>query len=328
MIGNFKANLPYNNFLLLIYGLILKWALFVYPVTPVALSTDTLFFKSILTFVFLLGHSAPLFYSVIVFLLIYFQAVFLNRIVINQRLFSKTNYLTGMSYLLLTSLFSFWSAFSSVLLAATLLIWVLSILSRLSNIPDPKKTLFNVAILLGLATLIFFPSILFLLLALIGLSIMRPFRLPEWIILFFGLGTPFYFLWAYSYLFDKNTVVSYSKFAIGIPSFSLMRGELIAAIVITLLLFVGFYFVQINMRRLLVQSRNTWAIILFYLAISFLIPFIDESASFHDFFLIVAPISVLSAAGFVYPNKKWFPFVIHWTFVILSILIGVYDTIH
>ena len=306
----------------------LKWALFAHPVMPVYTTGDTLFYKSILDLVLLLGHSAPLFYSVIVFLLIYFQAVYLNKIVINQRLFSKPNYLTGMSYLLLTSVFSFWSAFSSVLIVATVLIWILSILSRLSNTPDPKKTLFNVGLLLGLAALIFFPAILFLLLALIGLSIMRPFRLPEWVILFFGLGTPFYFLWAYSYLFDKNSVVSYSKFAIGIPSFSLIKGEIIAAIIILLLICVGFYFIQINMRRLLVQSRNTWAIILFYLAFSFLIPFIDERASFHDFFLIVAPISVLSAAGFVYPHKKWFSVVIHWTFVILSIVVGFYHIIH
>ncbi len=325
MIGNFKANLPYNNFLLLIYGLLIKWTLFLHPVLTPITSKDTFLFKSIHHFITEINSIFSPFASIFIFILIYIQALMLNRLVGNQKMFLKPNYLTGMTYILVTSMFSSFNTFSSTLLSATILIAILSFLSKLTNTQDPKKIIFNIGIFLGVASFLYFPSIIFLALLFLTLFVMRPFRLAEPIILIIGTITPFYFLYSFNYLLDLNIKGLFPSLSLSQPVIHLNESEIAGLVFVTLLFFVGVYYLQINMNRLLVQSRKMWSVLFFFLMLSVLMIFMQEQHQIPNFHFIIIPITLIITSFFVYTEKKFISSLIHWMLVALSFLVGYYN---
>jgi hypothetical protein len=163
---------------------------------------------------------------------------------------------------------------------------------------------------------------------LIGLSIMRPFKLTEWIILILGTVTPYYFLYTYNFLFDINNSNLFTIIKIYTPFIKLSDLELLSIISISLILLGGIYFIQSNMRKLLVQSRNSWTIIYFYLLISLFFPFLNKSSNFSDWNYALMPISVLGSGFFYYSKSKWVTLITHWLLFILSVIIGYYYLVH
>ena len=124
MTGVFKSNNPYNTFLLLVYGLLLKLIMFIHPQIPLPQKTDGFLFKLLLLQLSGLGKNLSFIYPLIAFFLLFTQAITLNALVNQHRLMQKPNHLTGMAYLLITSLFAEWNILSAPLIINTLLIWV------------------------------------------------------------------------------------------------------------------------------------------------------------------------------------------------------------
>ena len=173
MTGTFKANNPYNTFLLLIYGILLKLPMFLHPKIPQEQLVDGFLYKALLKWLQPIGSGAPVIYPLIAYILLYTQAVSFNKLVNDLRLMQKPNYLTGMSYLLVTSLFTEWNMLSAPLIINTLLIWVWARMSGLYNDTNPKRSLFNIGIAIGLSTFFYFPSLAFVALIIFGLAIIR-----------------------------------------------------------------------------------------------------------------------------------------------------------
>ena len=123
MTGVFKSNNPYNTFLLLVYGLLLKLIMFIHPQIPLPQQTDGFLFKLLLSQLSGVGSSLPIIYPLISFILLYTQAITLNALVNQHRLMQKPNYLTGMAYLLITSLFAEWNILSAPLIINSFIIF-------------------------------------------------------------------------------------------------------------------------------------------------------------------------------------------------------------
>lgn len=322
MTGIFKANNPYNNFLLLLYGLFLKLPMFLHPHVPNPQQLDGFLYKAFLQWMKPIAVNIPIVYSIIAFVLLFIQALSLNNLVNSMRLMYKPNYLTGMSYLLFTSLFTDWYYLSSPLIINTLLIVVLLKLCDLHNNNNPKTSIFNIGLITGIVTFFYFPSIAFTLLIIVGLGITRPFRLPEWLIALLGILTPYYFLAAWVFLTDNWQGYQFPGVSVTVPSFVETRWALAAVIIMSLITLVGVYFIQLNKRRQLVQSRKSWNLIFLYLIIAIFIPFLNASKSFDYWILTAVPIACIAGAAFLYPEKKWFAISMHWGLVLIAVVMG------
>lgn len=319
MTGVFKSNNPYNTFLLLVYGLLLKLIMFIHPQIPLPQQTDGFLFKLLLSQLSGVGKSIPLIYPLISFILLYTQAITLNALVNQHRLMQKPNYLTGMAYLLITSLFAEWNILSAPLIINSLIIWVWSRMSKLYNEPNPKGSLFNIGMAIGISSFFYFPTISFSVLVIVGLLITRPFKLPEWVVALLGLSSPFYFLLAYVYVMDKWQGYHFPGVAVTLPHFIESRWALAAVIIVLFTTIAGFIYVQKNFRRQLVQARKSWNLIFLYLLIALFVPFINASHSFVYWILSAVPIAVIAGAGFLYPQKRAFPLILHWLMVAFAI---------
>lgn len=321
MTGIFKANNPNNNFLLFLYGLGLKLPLFLYPSAPKLQSSDGILYRSFAEWMMKHFGNAPVVFSIISFILLFLQAVSFNKLVNDHRMLQRPNYLTGMSYLLVTSLFSEWFPLSAALITNTILIWVWSRLSTLHNNNAAKTTIFNIGLVIGLAAFFYQPSIVFVLLFMVGMAITRPFRLNEWLIGLVGILTSFYFFAAWLFISGQWKLYKYPKITVSLPAFHETRWGLAALIMILLAMLLGAFFIRGNMRRQLVQTRKSWQLIYLYLLVAALVPFLNSN-NFNTWILAAVPASLIMGAAFFYPDRKWFPAFLHWGLVALSVAIG------
>ena len=315
MTGTFKANNPYNTFLLLVYGVFLKLPMFLHPVKPVPQLTDGFLFRQLLLQLNPIGTKLPALYPFIAFILLYTQAITFNQMANAQRLMQKPNYLVGMSYLLLTSLFKEWNVLSAPLIINTLLVWVWARMSSLNNTQKAMGMLFNIGIAIGISTFFYFPSIAFAALIILGLVLIRPFKLSEWLIALFGIIAPYYFLLSYLFLTDKWKGYKFPGVAFSLPRFYESRWALSAIIIVLFVSLVGFFFIRKNFLRQLVQTRNSWNLVFLYFFVAVSIPFINATSSFAYWILCAIPLSAFVGSAFLYPERRWFPQFLHWLMV-------------
>ena len=315
MTGTFKANNPYNTFLLLVYGLLLKLPMFLHPAIPMPLQTDGFLFRSMLEKISGIGNSFNALYPIITFILLYSQAISFNKLANDQRLMQKQNYLTAMAYLLITSLFKEWNVLSAPLIVNSLLIWVWANMSGLYNEKNAKSTLFNIGIAIGISTFFYFPSIAFALLIIAGLTVTRPFKLSEWLVALLGIVTPYYFLLAYVFLTGKWKGYHLPTFTIGLPQFYATKWASAAIFMVLASTIIGVFFIQQNFRRQLIQTRKSWNLVYLYFLVAVFIPFINTTHTFQYWILCAVPLSAFVGSTFLYPTKKWFPLLLHWLMV-------------
>jgi len=321
VIGTFKANNPNNNFLLLLYGLAIKFHLFLYPSLPKQHGSDGILYTSSVSWLTKNFSTLPILFSIISFAFLYAQAVGFNKHVNDQRMMARPNYLTGMAYLLLTSLFSDWFPLSAALVANTLLIWVWAKLSALHNSNSPKATIFNIGLVLGIAAFFYTASILFIVLFIMGLAIARPFRLNEWLLGLLGISTCYYFYAAWIFISGRWKTYKLPSFEVDFPKLIIDRWEIMALALAALGIIMGLVFMRGQMRRQVVQTRKSWQLIYLYLFVAAIIPFFNAD-SFNSWILAAVPTSLILGAAFFYPEKKWFPVGLHWAMLALCITIG------
>jgi Family of unknown function (DUF6427) len=320
--GTFKANNPINNFLLLIYGVLLKLPIFLHPQLPKPQQIDGFLYKELLKWMSTITTSFPLLSSLLTFILLFTQAIALNKLVNTQRLFAKPHYLAGMSYLLITSLFTEWQTLSAPLIISSIAIGVLSKMSNLYNTQNAKTELFTIGITIGVGTFFYFPSIALLGLVFFGLILIRPFKLAEWLMALLGGLTPYYFLFAIVFLTDKWKGYSFPGVAITAPIFNQTKLAYIAIGLVVATALIGYFFVQQNFRRQLIQSRKSWSLIFLYLLIALIVPFINATNTFSYWVLCAAPFAVLVSGTFFYAKQRWLSLIIHWAMVALVIVLG------
>lgn len=286
-----------------------------HPVIPVPQQTDGFLFKQLLLQLGAVGTKLPAIYPFITFLLLYTQAISFNQMVNGQRLMQKPNYLTAMAYLLITSLFKEWNILSAPLIVNTFMIWVWARMSGLNNVRNVTATLFNIGLAIGIATFFYFPSIAFTAMVIFGLIVTRPFKLAEWLVALLGILAPYYFLFSYVFLTDKWKGYSLPGFAISLPQFYESRWALAAIIIVLFTSAIGLIFIRQNFLRQLVQTRKSWNLVFLYCIVAVCIPFINAAHSFQYWIMSAVPIAAFVGCAFLYPQKKWFPLVLHWLMV-------------
>ena len=268
------------------------------------------------------GNQFPAIYPLIMYLLLFTQAVTFNKLINDQRLMQRANYLPAMSYLLITSIFPEWNILSAPVLINTLLVWVWARMSNLYSSNNPKTTLFNIGMVIGLSTFFYFPSLAFAALMIFALMVTRPFNVGEWIISLLGIITPWYFLISYLYLTNKLSGYHLPEFAVTYPRFHQNYWSLAAVSIVIISFLIGAFFVQANFRRQLVQVRKSWSLIMLYLIVAVFVPFINATYSFDYWILAAVPLSAFIGAAFLYPQKRWLTNAIHWIMVAFVIILS------
>ena len=326
MVGIFKQKTPVNSLLLLIYALILKFPEFLRPSPPLQQQEDHYLYTLLMKF--LLPLQIPdLLYTMAAFLILFLQATLLNRIFSELKMLPKPNFLAGMSFILLTSLFTEWNHFSAPLLINGLLIFMFYRIVNLYNNASPSKGIFNIGLMMGIVSLLYQPAILFVIMIPFSLFIMRPFRIREWLIGFLGVTTPYYFFVLEPLITNKWT---WSHLVPSIPiDFPAMPSSIFITLSIVLLalpFIIGGYYVQSNLNKMLIQIRKGWSVLLLFLIIASIIILVNGGVNYVNWVFCIMPISAFHAAAYYYPNKPRLPSILHWIIFAYALYLGYWAT--
>ena len=321
MIALFKQKAPANIVILFLFGLLIKLPLFLYPKVIMVPETDGRLYTA---FINSLGTSpgSTLLASVIALFLLYVQALMVNYLINEYRLTVRQTFLPAMAYMLITSLLPDWSYMSAVLVSNTFIILMFIILFGLYNVSTGNGRIYNIGLLAGLASCIFFPSLFFSISIMLGLMILRPFRPNEVLLLLMGAATPYYFYAVYLFLTDHLTIQHFIQVLyLHLPPLQHSLWIVAATVLLCIPFLLGGYYVQQQLRKMLIQARKNWSILLVYLLLSFVIPFVNSSPSFYTWLLAAAPFACFHACAYLYTPRKWLPsalFTVALIFILLQ----------
>ncbi|MCH7534460.1 MAG: hypothetical protein IH948_01695 [Bacteroidetes bacterium] len=196
IIDFFKSDHPRATFLLplVIVGF---WIFPFLSLRPVSDSVDMPLYELIHN---LLGNS----YVSIVFamLLLFVEALLLNKVVMSKKVFSKKSYLPALLYIVLMSSFPAMLYLNPVIIANLFLILSLRKLFNIDKESDFLSDIFDASLFIGIASIIYLPSIVFILFVLYCLFILRRGDMKEKLIAIVGLIVPFAYVFTYYFWFD------------------------------------------------------------------------------------------------------------------------------
>lgn len=313
MLGLFKQKNPANFILLLVFGILIKLPVFREHPVPAETPGDGVLYRWLLDA--FSGKNPPPAFLFPAFStgLLFIQALLLNRLISRHRMMNRQTWLPGMSFLLITSLFPEWNFFSAPLIVNTFLLYILSALFRIYNQPSPGTTIFNTGLALGISVFIFFPSLFFGAWILIALMVMRPFRMNEWLIGLLGIMTPFYFygIW----LFIKGAFTWQAFFPplhLNMPDLEQSLWLAAGLFLLTIPFLIGSYYVQDSLRKMLIQVRKGWSLVLFYLLVAVLVAFVNSTGNLSNWVLAAVPFAAFHACTYLYSGFRIIPVLFFW----------------
>lgn len=313
MTGIFKQKTPANIFLLLVLGVLLKLPMFRHPHIPTIDPEEGILFNAILKFLAPFGKTNPSLYPILAFSLLFIQAIMLTRFINTQRMMSKPTYFPGMAYLLITSLFPEWNFFTAPILVNTILLYILSSLFKIYNQQNAKGAIFNIGFALGIASFLFFPSLTFIIWVLLALAVMRPFRLNEWVLCILGITAPYYFYAIYLFIEDSWSWSAFlPHFSIGLPMVKQSAWLAFSTFLLAVPFLAGGYYVQDSLRRMLIQVRKGWSLLLLYLLGAMLVPFVNNSDTLENWVMAAIPFAAFHACTYLYSTLRILPLLLFW----------------
>jgi hypothetical protein len=135
--------------------------------------------------------NTPWLATLIGFLLVTAEAFLLNYIINNNEVLNKQTYLPALFYIIFMSYNNSMLMFHPLLFANLFILFSINKLLSSYRKENAFSQSFDAGLLIAIATLFYFPYIIFLPILGAGLIIMRPFNWREWIISSFGIIVPY-----------------------------------------------------------------------------------------------------------------------------------------
>ena len=166
------------------------------------------------------------------------------------------------------------------------------------------------------------PSALLILVAFFAIIYVRPFVITDWLVLPMGVLAPYYFLLSYLYFTDRfHTAQTFiPALELNSPNVAISSIFFVTVGLIIVLLLIGLYHWQNESRRLLIQVRKNWGVLMVMLLIILPIPFINKGAGIDSVLLWIIPAGPFIAKGFLAPKKELLPNIMFWALLILILI--------
>lgn len=258
------------------------------------------------------------------FLFLVVQSFLINFIASRHDLLERTSFLAGLFYLVLMS-----SSFSLLhlhpaLFANFFLILALDKIFKAYGEEEVFLEVFNVGLLIGIATLFYYPSIFFLLVLAYALIIYYVFSLRGIMAALLGFFTPIFFLSLGLYL--KGTLTEDVQSTLGEISFFevfynpvnayglMFLGFIIFLVLITLVPGLGW------VQEKAIRVRKRYYVMVFFFIVSVLSLIFSNYHYKSHLALLLVPVSIIAGNRFALFKKRWWPETIFVIMVFIIIL--------
>ena len=253
------------------------------------------------------------------------QAIYLNLMLNKHVVLYRSSFIPALIFGLFVSIAPSMMQLHPVFLVNLLIIYLLDRIFSVFKDEILISRLVDCGLFAGIASLIYFPAIVVLPFFIMTTSLLRPFKIKEWLIIIIAFCVPCflvstYFFWTHTLLeFWKSYFNHFNEIRL-IPLINKTTPGIVLAIFIFLLLVISLLKLAINFRKNVIRTRNFQRIFIFYLIFGIVwLLFAGGFNVVHLAFLAV-PASVFCAYLFLVAKKKiWLYEIALWSLIGLII---------
>jgi len=267
----------------------------------------------------------PLVSTIIATVLLVFQAILLNQVLENNRLIPLNQLLPAAVYVLMMSSSVVLLQPNAMIIVNLIMILLLNTIYGMYGNHEPYRQAFDAGLLTGMASLFYFPTILFIAFVWICFLVYQTFRLRSIIITIAGLITSYLFVGFYFFWNDRLIAefsAFYQSFSIHFPlQFNMDAYVYVIWSLFALLLFSG---INEMIRRITANTiairRKFRILIIFFLVSLLTVPFSGADLKFH-LMLSLIPLASFLSAYLSQAKKLWFPELV-MAIILIVIFVG------
>ena len=245
------------------------------------------------------------FYAAVI---VFIQAVLLNRIVNNYNLLGKPSFIPALMYVTATSLLEPFIVLSPALIANFLIIWMIDKFLSIYRREQVLSVIFDLGMIVAAGALIYSPFVVMLPLVWLALIVFRPFYWREWLAAPLGFITVCFFIGTFYYLKDSLDIFLDSgplatTFRTG---FKVNLYDYTVLIPLVLILILSFFTLRSKFYRSNVHVRKAYYVLLFLFLFGLLSFYVKSEYSVHHFLLALPAASVFMGHFFASSTRRWF----------------------
>ncbi|MXV14440.1 DUF6427 family protein [Hufsiella ginkgonis] len=237
------------------------------------------------------------------------QGLLVNKMVNDYNLMGRPSFLPALLYVTAASLLTPFLTLSLPLIGNFFVIWIAYKFLSLYRSDSAGPVMYDLGMIVGAATLVYFPFIAMVPLLWISLIIFRPFNWREWFAVLMGFITIYFFL-GFIYYWNDVTEKFYriwlpltNKFTLGIQ---LNLYDYIVFIPLLIIFALSLLTIQQKVFRGYVQTRKSFQALFAMLILAIVSFYLEPDSGISHFQLAAVPVSVFLAYYFSHARIRWF----------------------
>jgi len=255
--------------------------------------------------------------------LLYLQAVMLNAVVSKHRLVERNQLLTAAIYVIIVSNRPEMIQPTVMLAVNFLLILTLNVVLKLYDTTESLSALFDVGFLVGVASLLYFPTISFLLFIVAGLIVFRLYYWRAWTIPILGFLSPYLFVMTWYFWFGRfieEYEIFISRFDFQMPVYSgVAPSQILIWGLLAILILLGFGKVIKLATEGTVDSRKKSRVLILMFLVAMVSSFFSGQSLTSHIYLELIPV-VVYISSYISRLKKIFVVELIFTVLFIAIL--------
>lgn len=308
MIRLFNSNNPVLIPALFVITVVMNLVLFIMPGHFVIEQTNAPFSRLFFHLSEMLINNNHYVLSVLAIVLVFLQALFINKFLNDIKLFEQATYVPALVYIVIACLFEEFLYLTPLLVANTFVIFIISKAFQFSRKQDCMMDIYDMGLLIGISSLFYFPASTLLILVFVALSVFRAFAWREWVVGLLGFLTAYFLIGTYYFVIDQlpdfvnnhilKSISISTAWKLGLEV-KVLGGYVLLLVVLSLFTFqANFLKSPIQIRKFLLLL--VWSLVL--LSLSFLLK--DRLTPQH-FAILSVPLSVFISYFLMNIKKKW-----------------------
>lgn len=241
-------------------------------------------------------------------ILMFAQALIFNYVINNHTLLGKQSFLPSLIFVISASLFMPFMTLNPALVCNFLLIWMIAKFLRMAKSGNALLTVFDIGLIIGVGTLVYFPFIAMLIMVFIALLLYRAFNWREWVAGVLGFLTVFFFL-AVFYYWTDNLGVFYqiwkplsNKFP---TVFRIEYSDYLVLIPILAIIVLALLQLRQNFFRSFISTRKAYQLLFLMFLVAGASFYLNTEFRIWHFLLCVPPGAVILSYYFANAKKWW-----------------------
>ena len=267
--------------------------------------------------------------QVLVTVLVFWQCIYINKIMVGQKLLSSNSFYPALFYCISISLWHQALHLSTELIAISFILISLNKTLGTYQSKNAYSNIFELSFSLSFATLIHPPFFVFIPLTWIGVSIFSQFEWRTWILSIIALICPWVILLSFTNYFEVNELqlINFVSFIhIKNPIININKIELIGLILLSIVFLITSNELLQSLNRKNIKSRKSYIYIMWFLPFFILYFLISPAIIWNKLLILTIPLTAIISNYFYYTKKSnWLNFIgiSMLTYLLITRIVGI-----